>query len=202
MSRGLNSFLITIAVGAILAAVIMGPEWSNPFAEPPEVSSETSISPAEIEKLIRDYPTVMGEVDDAVAEYRNVGGTSGGEAAIRRGVQATVFQQLGWQPGRGEYLVSYLFMLRNSILKYSEQHSALGAFMEHYEQNDAVSPELRDRQVGEIRNVLAQINSAPDLESFPQGDIELMVLYFEPFHEMLVGYSRSRGFVSQFSVAE
>ncbi len=202
MSKGLNSFLITVAVAAILSALIMGPDWPNPFAETEEIEAETTVSASEIERMIEDYPVVMAEVDNAIAEYRNVGGSPGGEAAIRRGVQATVFQQLGWEPGRGEYLVSYLFTLRNSILKYSEQHNALGAFMEHYEQNDAVSPELRDRQVNEIQNVLAQINSAPDLEIFPPGDVNLMAQYFEPFHEMLVDYSRSRGFVSQFSVAE
>ena len=202
MSRGLNSFLITVAVAAILSALIMGPDWPNPFSESEETNAEASFSASEIEKLLNDYPVVMAEIDDAVGEYRNVGGSPGGEAAIRRGVQATAFQRLGWQPGRGEYLVSYLFMLRNSILKYSEQHSALGAFMEHYEQNEAVSPELRDRQVREIENVLAQINDAPDLESFPPGDVDLMAKYFEPFHKMLVEYSRTRGFQSQFSIAE
>jgi hypothetical protein len=202
MNKGLFSFFITIAIGAIVGSVVFGPNWGNPFASREEVIGETTFTAAEIDKIIADWPVVMAEVDDALIEYRNVGGSRTGEAAIRRGVQANIFARLGWPQGRGEYLISYLFMLRNSILKYSDQHRALGAFMGHYERNDAVSPELRNSQVGEIESVLDQINDAPDLEAFPSGDVALMVEHFEDFHTMLSDYGRRRGFVPRFSIAQ
>ena len=202
MNKGLNSFFITIAIAAILSALVFGPDWGNPFASNTDVQGQSTFTAAEMEKMIRDWPVVMAEVDDALREYKNVGGSRRGEAAIRRGVRQNAFKRLGWPPDRGEYLISYLFMLRNSILKYSEQHRALGYFMEHYERTDAVSPELKSRQAGEIDDVLKQINAAPDLQAFPPGDVALMVEHFEAFHAMLSDYGRSRGFVPRFSVAE
>ncbi len=133
----------------------------------------------------------MAAVDEALREYRNIGGSRTGEAAIRRGVQANTFTGLGWNSGRAEYLFSYLYMLRNALLKNTDQHRALGYFMEHYQRNQAVNEELKEWQIDQIEMLPKQINDAPDINEFPPGDVELMARYFDRFHTMLVNYGRS-----------
>ncbi|MEQ8735198.1 MAG: hypothetical protein RIC29_09760 [Rhodospirillaceae bacterium] len=196
MSRGLFAFILSGAIAALIAAVVFGPNWTGLLSTSDTAVEDSSFTPAEIEKMIADWPIALAEVDTALVEYRKIGGSRAGERAIRRGVQANVFQRQQWPNGRGEYLISYFFMLRNSILKYSDQHSALGYFMEHYEQNDAVSPELRELQISQIQTMLNQIDDAPDLLEYPPGDVELMVRYFDRFHEMLVSYGRPSGYTT------
>ena len=81
-------------------------------------------------------------------------------------------------------------MLRNALMKNTEQHRALGYFMEHYERNDAVSAELKEWRIEQITMLLGQINGAPNVSGFPPGDVELMQRYFDRFHAMLVGYGQ------------
>ena len=69
--------------------------------------------------------------------------------------------------------------------------------MEHYQQNSAVSVELKSWQIDQIDQLLKQINKAPDLSEYPPGDVELMVQYYDRFHAMLVGYGRPPGFSQQ-----
>lgn len=194
MSRGLFAFVVSAMIAAIIAAVGTNIEWSGFFASEEAAPLNATITPAEFEKIIQDWPVVMADVDDALEGYSNIGGSRSGEAAIRRGVQTNSFKRLGWTDGRGEFLTAYLFMLRNSILKYSDQHRTLGYFMEHYEQNDAVSAELKDWQINQIDMLLQKINEAPDISAYPSGDVELMVRYFDQFHAMLIGYGRPAGF--------
>lgn len=73
--------------------------------------------------------------------------------------------------------------------------------MEHYEQNDAVSPELREVQISQIQTMLNQIDDAPDLLEYPPGDVELMVQYFDKFHNMLVSYGRPAGYTASNTVS-
>lgn len=61
--------------------------------------------------------------------------------------------------------------------------------MEHYEQNDAVSTELKEWQIEQITILLGQIN-APQCKQVSPGDVELMQRYFDRFHATLVGYSQ------------
>lgn len=194
MGKGFFAFVISASVAVLVAAVVMNVEWDGLLTTQEPMPLNATVTPAEIEKVIEDWPIVMAEVDEALAGYRNVGGSRTGEAAIRRGVQANMFKRLGWQEGRGEFLTGYLFMLRNSILKYSEQHRALGYFMEHYEQNEAVSAELKAWQINQIDMLLQKIDEAPDLDAYPSGDVELMARYFDEFHAMLIGYGRPAGF--------
>ena len=196
MSRGLFAFILSGAIAALIAAVVIGPNWSGLLNTADPVINDSSFTTTEIEKMIKDWPVALEEVDKALVEYRTVGGSRAGERAIRRGVQANVFMKQEWPRGRGEYLISYFFMLRNSILKYSDQHSALGYFMEHYEHNEAVSPKLRELQISQIQTMLDQIDDAPDLLEYPPGDVELMVQYFDRFHEMLVSYGRPAGYTT------
>lgn len=197
MSKGLFAFFILGAITALVAVVILSGDWSEWFSPSNDTQSPSSFTPAEVEKIIQDWPIAMEDSDRALIEYRNIGGSPSGEAVIRKGVQANTFARLNWAARRAEYLISYLLMLRNSILKYSEQHRALGYFMEHYEQNKTVSAELKAWQIEQIDVLLKQINEAPDISEYPPGDVELMVRYFEQFHEMLVGYGRQPGFSAQ-----
>ncbi len=190
MSKGLFAFFISGAITALVAVVILGGDWSGLFSSSDETRTPSSFSPAEVEKIIADWPIAMQASDQALIEYRNIGGSPRGEAVVRKGVQANTFSRQNWEAGRAEYLISYLLMLRNSILKYSDQHRALGYFMEHYEQNKSVSAELKTWQIDQIDVLLKQINDSPDISEYPPGDVELMVEYFERFHEMLVGYGR------------
>lgn len=194
MSKGLFAFILSAMTAALVAAMVLNVEWDGLLTSQEPKPLNATVAPAEFEKIIKDWPVVMAEVDEAVSGYRNVGGSYSGETAIRRGVQANTFKRLGWQNGRGEFLTGYLFMLRNSILKYSEQHRALGYFMEHYEQNQAVSSELKAWQINQIDMLLQKIDEAPDLDAYPSGDVELMVRYFDEFHAMLIGYGRPQGF--------
>lgn len=194
MGRGLFAFVVSGLVAAIVATVGAHFEWGGFFSSQEPAPANATVSPAEFEKIIQDWPVVMAEVEESLREYRNIGGSRGGEDAIRRGVQANMFDRLGWEEGRGEFLSSYLFMLRNSILKYSDQHRTLGYFMEHYEQNDAVSAEMKKWQIDQIDMLLTEINKAPDVADYPSGDVELMVRYFDDFHNMLIGFGRPAGF--------
>ena len=197
MSKGLFAFFISAAVTALVAVTIMGGNWSELFSSSEDIQSPSSFTPDEVEKILKDWPVAMETSDQALTEYRNIGGNPSGEAVIRKGVQANTFARLNWEAGRAEYLISYLLMLRNSILKYSDQHRALGYFMEHYEQNKSVSAELKSWQIKQIDVLLKQINNAPDINEYPPGDVELMVKYFDRFHEMLIGYGRQPGFSAQ-----
>ncbi len=147
MSEAQFRFFFTGAIVAILTVIIVGVDWASLFEGDDAIPAQATFSPAEIEKIIEDWPVAMGEVDEALNEYRNIGGSRSGEAAIRRGVQTNIFARQGWDAGRAEYLISYLFMLRNSLLKNSDQHRALGYFMEHYQRNQAVSEELKAWQI-------------------------------------------------------
>lgn len=194
MSKGLFAFILSGMAAAVIAALTVNIEWDGLLTSPEPTPANATVTTSEFERIMNDWPVVMAEVDEAVQEYRNIGGSCAGENAIRRGVQANMFSRLGWEEGRGEFLTGYLFMLRNSILKYSDQHRTLGYFMEHYEQNDAVSAELRDWQIDQIDMLLQQIDRAPDLNDYPSGDVQLMVRYFDEFHAMLIGYGRPAGF--------
>lgn len=192
MSKGLFVFCISATVAMIIFAAAMGLGLRFPFQSTDTVLQETTFTAEELEKIIIDWPEAMAAVDEALAEYRATGGGNrSGEAAIRRGVQSNVFSRQGWRDGRAEYLTSYLYMLRNALLKNSEQHRALGYFMEHYQRNEAVSSELKAWQIEQITVLLEQINTAPDLNAFPPGDVALMSQYFDQFHSMLVNYGRA-----------
>ena len=182
---------------AILTVIGVGVDWPNVFTSTDTIPEQATFSPAEIEKIIEDWPVVMAEVDSALKEYRDIGGSRSGENAIRRGVQANTFARLGWSDGRAEYLVSYLYMLRNSLFKNTGQHRALGYFMEHYLRNQAVSEELKEWQIDQIELLLNQINEAPNVNEFPPGDVELMARYFDQFHAMLVNYGRQPTFAQR-----
>ena len=197
MRKGLFAFFLSATVAALIAVLVLGPDWNGLFSTSDEIPAQSTFTPTEVEKIIIDWPIALAEVDKALKQYRNVGGSRSGEAAIRKGVQTNVFKRKQWPEGRAEHLISYLFMLRNSLLKYSDQHRALGYFMEHYEHNDAVSAELKAWQIDQIGDLLKQVNDAPDLTAYPPGDVELMSRYFERFHQMLLGYGRSPGFASQ-----
>ncbi len=190
MSKGLYAFFLSGMALAVIALVAMAVDWSNLFQQSDPTPEQSTFTSAEVRKIIEDWPVAMAEIDKALKEYRAIGGSRTGESAIRRGVQVNTFIRLGWREGRAEYLISYLFMLRNALLKNTEQHRALGYFMEHYESNDAVSAELKELQIDQIEMLLTQINEAPKVDEFPPGDIELMARYFNRFHSMLVGYGR------------
>ncbi|MBT4740853.1 MAG: hypothetical protein HN793_01855 [Rhodospirillaceae bacterium] len=194
MSKGLFAFFISLAVSALIAVLAFGLDWDGFFSDTDTAQTPSTMSTVEVEKIIKDWPVAIAATDQALKEYRAIGGSRGGEAAVSRGVQANMYARQGWVRGRAEFMISYLFMLRNSILKYSDQHRTLGYFMEHYEQNSAVSVELKSWQIDQIDQLLKQINKAPDLSEYPPGDVELMVRYFDRFHAMLVGYGRPPGF--------
>ncbi len=139
-------------------------DWDGLFADNDTPQTPSSFSTAEVEKIINDSPIALADAEEALEEYRAIGGNRNGEAAVSRGVQANMFSRLGWEHGRAYFLIRYLFMLRNSILKYSDQHRTLGYFMEHYQQNSAVSVELKSWPIDQIDQLLKQINNSPDLE--------------------------------------
>ncbi|NKB44977.1 MAG: hypothetical protein GKS03_11935 [Alphaproteobacteria bacterium] len=197
MSKGLFAFFISVAGSALIAALAFGLDWEGLFSDTDAAQTPSSFTTAEVEKIIEDWPIALTATERALTEYRAIGGSRSGEAAVSRGIQANMYSRQGWDRGRAEFLISYLFMLRNSILKYSDQHRTLGYFMEHYQQNSAVSVELKSWQIDQIDQLLKQINKSPDLNEYPPGDVELMVLYFDRFHAMLVGYGRPPGFVAQ-----
>ena len=172
---------------------IVSIDWPSLFQGNDDTPSQTTFSPDEIERLLKDWPISMAEVDKALTEYRNLGGDLSAESAIRRRVQANMYDSLGWTAGRAEYLIRYLFMIRNALIKNSEQHRALGYFMEHYQRNQTVDSEIKMKQIEEIRDLLGQIDEAPDIGVFPPGDVELMLRYFEDFHTMLLNYGSQSG---------
>lgn len=139
MNKGLFAFFLSGTVVAIVVVLVIGIYWDGFFERTDLIPEQSTIRPTEVLKIIEGWPVAMAEVDNALREYRAIGGSRYGESAIRLGVQANIFSRLGWPEGRAEYLISYLFMLRNALLKNSEQHRTLGYFMEHYERNEAVS---------------------------------------------------------------
>ena len=188
MNKGLFVFLLSVSITAIVVAVGIGLNWVGFPAKTASVSSQTTFTAAEVRKIIDDWPIAMLEVDRALTEYRAIGTSSSGETVVRIGAQTRAFRRLGWPEGRAEYLISYLYMLRNALLKNTDQHRALVYFTEHYKRNQAVSEEIKASQIEQISIFLKQINEAPEIGEFPPGDVELMTHYFQSFHDMLVGY--------------